>query len=112
MPSRSSLVHLVNLTGETKTGSTQTQRFMTVGVIPWPQRPRLFSSRFTNGQWHGGSFANQRKDPPRASRRIQYHSVGKEQSSRSVISPSMMASLHLQGIDKVWVIVIEDGSVA
>jgi hypothetical protein len=66
---------------------------MTVGVIPWPQRPRLFSGRFTNGHWHGGSFASQRKDPPRACRRIQYHSAGKEQSSRFVVPNQQRAKI-------------------
>ena len=38
-----SLVHSVNLTWATSTGSAHSQRFMTAGVTPWPQRPGLLS---------------------------------------------------------------------
>jgi hypothetical protein len=34
------------LTWATKTGSTQWQRFITAGVIPWPHLSRLFSGKY------------------------------------------------------------------
>ena len=42
-----SLVHSVNLTWATSTGSAHSQRFMTAGVTPWPQRPGLLSGKLT-----------------------------------------------------------------
>jgi hypothetical protein len=37
------------LTWATKTGSTQWQRFITAGVIPWPHLSRLFSGKLAKG---------------------------------------------------------------
>ena len=44
------MVHSVNLTWATSTGSTQWHHFIIAGVIPCPHRPGLFSGKLTKGK--------------------------------------------------------------
>ena len=76
----------VSLTWATSTGSTQRQRFMTAGVMPWPHLLRLFSGRFTKDRSYVLSFAGRRTALPKLFRRSRCRLFRRKQSVRSIVA--------------------------
>jgi hypothetical protein len=93
--SRPSCVHSsVNLTWATSTGSSQWQRFMAAGVIPSPQRPRVFSGKLIKGQVDCLSFLELCIDARKeVFRKTDSDSAGEAKTIRAVVTGKQGAEI-------------------